>query len=76
MPSETYSVSEQELRALETRVEELIRACAHLKEENKDLRYRQAQWNAEKASLVEKSELARSRLEAMIARLKSLESGT
>ena len=32
------AVSEQELRALETRVEELIRACAHRKYENRMLR--------------------------------------
>jgi cell division protein ZapB len=76
MANESYSVSEQELRALEARVEELIRACAHLKEENKGLRRRQDQLTAEKAGLAEKSELAKSRVEAMISRLKSLEPGT
>lgn len=75
MTSESYKVSEQELRALEARVEELIRACTHLKEENNSLRRRQEQLNAEKAGLVEKSELAKSRVEAMISRLKSLEPG-
>jgi cell division protein ZapB len=75
MASESYTVSEQELRRLEARVEELIRACAHLKEENQSLRRRQEQLNAEKAGLMEKSELAKSRVEAMISRLKSLEPG-
>lgn len=76
MSNPLYSVSERELRALEVRVEELIKACAHLKEENKKLRQHQDQLTAEKAELAEKSELAKSRVEAMITRLKSLEPGT
>jgi cell division protein ZapB len=76
MASETHGISEQELRALEVRVDELIRACAHLKEENKALRLRHDQLLSERAGLIEKSDLARSRVEAMISRLKTLESGT
>ena len=76
MTDDTYGISEQDLRALEVRVDELIRACAHLKDENKTLRVRQDQLVAERAHLIEKTELARSRVEAMISRLKSLEPGT
>ena len=66
---------EVDLKALEVRVEELIRACEFLKEENKTLKVTQDSLVAEKAALVEKTELARTRIEAMITRLKSLETG-
>lgn len=62
-----------DLKALEVRVEELIRACEFLKQENKTLKVKQDNLVAERATLVEKTELARTRIEAMISRLKSLE---
>lgn len=71
-----HGVSEQDLRALELRVEELIRACGHLKNENKSLKARQEDLLSERAELIEKTELARTRVEAMITRLKSLEDNT
>lgn len=63
-----------DLRKLEVRVEELIRACSYLKDENKSLRTRQENLVAERALLIEKTELARTRVEAMISRLKAMES--
>jgi len=71
--SEPQGISEQDLQALEVRVEELIRACQHLKTENRSLRLREATLLEERAGLIEKNELARDRVEAMINRLKSLE---
>ena len=70
---ETQNTTELDLQALEVRVEELIRACSYLKDENKSLRMRQDNLVAERAALIEKTELARSRVEAMITRLKSME---
>jgi cell division protein ZapB len=69
MPDNT----ELDLRKLEIRVEELIRACNYLKDENDSLRNRQDSLVAERAALIEKTELARSRVEAMITRLKAME---
>ncbi len=66
----------RDLDRLEAKVEELIRACASLKQENSSLRTRQDNLIAERASLIEKAELARSRVEAMIARLKSMETNS
>ncbi len=66
----------RDLDDLEAKLDELIRACAALKEENTSLRSRQDNLVAERASLIEKTELARSRVEAMIARLKSMESNS
>jgi cell division protein ZapB len=70
---ETENSAELDLRKLEIRVEELIRACSYLKDENKSLRARQDNLVAERAALIEKTELARTRVEAMITRLKSME---
>lgn len=71
---ESTNNADLDLRKLEVRVEELIRACSYLKEENKSLRLRQDHLVAERAALIEKTELARTRVEAMISRLKAMES--
>ncbi len=60
---------------LERQLDELIECNRQLSDENQALRSQQANLMAERASLIEKSELARSRVEAMIARLKSMEIG-
>ncbi len=67
--------SKTDIGMLEQQVEQLIRACSHLKEENDSLRMRQESLVAEKAELIEKTEIARTRVEAMISRLKSMENG-
>ncbi len=64
---------ELDLKKLEVRVEELIRACAQLKDENHSLRSQQESLIAERADLIEKTELAKTRVEAIITRLKSME---
>jgi len=64
---------EVDLKALEVRVDELIRACDFLKEENKSLKLKQDSLISERAALIEKTELAKTRIESMITRLKSLE---
>jgi cell division protein ZapB len=71
---EKPDAADYDLRKLEQRVEELIHACTYLKDENKSLRARQDSLVAERATLIEKTELARARVEAMITRLKSMES--
>ena len=65
-----------DLSALESQVDELIQTCDLLTDENRALRDQQSTLVAERASLIEKSELARSRVEAMIARLKAMEIAT
>lgn len=69
-------ISEQELSALEQQVESLIEACAYLKDENRALRAKQDKLQSERSDLAEKNERARSRVDAIISRLKSLESNT
>ena len=73
---DSSSIDRVDLQALENQVDELIQTCEQLTEENRALRDQQSTLVAERASLIEKSELARSRVEAMIARLKAMEIGT
>lgn len=72
-PMTTGSKDRLELVALESRVDELIKAVESLATENEALRSQQASLTAERAALIEKTEQARSRVEAMIARLKAME---
>ena len=71
--TDKQGIQEQDLRALEVRVEELIRACTHLKDENKTLRAREQELAAERDRLASKNDQAKHRVEDMIARLKRLE---
>ena len=63
-------------QALEEKIDHLIRICNRLEDENRALRDQQNSLVAERAALVEKSEMARSRVEAMITRLRAMEAGT
>ena len=54
---------------------ELVGVVAQLKEENRALRQRQDTLAAERATLMQKNEQVRARVEAMIGRLKAMESG-
>ena len=62
-----------ELRAIRLDVERMVVLVQRLGEENRALRQANEQMAGERSALLAKSEQARSRVEAMIARLKSLE---
>ena len=62
-----------EWNTLEQKVDELIELCSVLTRENRALRTQQNNWTMERAKLIEKNELAKSRVESMITRLKALE---
>lgn len=64
---------EQDLKSLEFRVDELIQLCHQLKSENQALREQHGNLMSERASLMKKNEMARSRIESMIMRLKDME---
>jgi cell division protein ZapB len=59
--------------SLEHKIDELIKLCEQLSNENNSMKSKATQWTQERAKLVEKNELARTKIEAMISRLKSLE---
>lgn len=58
---------------LTARIDRLLANCTRLREENRVLRASQEAWTTERANLLAKNEQARARVEAMIARLRQLE---
>ena len=63
----------EQLHALTERIERMVALCRRLGDENRSLRHSQEQLMVERAQLLAKNEQARSRVEAMISRLKSME---
>jgi len=66
---------DQEVTRLEEQVEILLHTVDRLMNENKSLRAQQESHSTERASLIERNDLARNRVEAIVSRLKSLENG-
>lgn len=62
----------EDLQTLEQKIDRLINICARLQKENLSLRERESTLLKERSKLLEKNELARSRVEHMIVRLKNL----
>jgi cell division protein ZapB len=62
-----------ELVRLEKRIEELLAGMEQLKEENRALRTRHESLANERAVLMNRNEQVRTRVEAMIGRLRTLE---
>ena len=65
--------ADQRLKKLELRIDELLRTLDRVREENRMLRKQQQDYSSERANQIEKNEVAKSRVEAMINRLKSME---
>jgi cell division protein ZapB len=65
-----------ELKGLEDKLDQLIEQYNSLKNENTSLKTQQQALVQEKARLLEKTALARIRVEAMITRLKAMEHGS
>ena len=64
------------IKELEDKLDELIQQYNAVRQENTTLKVKQDALVKEKAKLVEKTNLARTRVEAMISRLKTMEHGT
>lgn len=69
------SITGKEITLLEEQVESLLTALKHLMDENKSLRSQQETLASERAGLIEKHDVVRTRVEAIVTRLKSLEIG-
>jgi cell division protein ZapB len=68
--------TQQQLDELSAKLDALGAVLARVLDENRSLRTSQEQLIGERAALLSKNEQARSRVEAMILRLKSLEQNT
>lgn len=76
MADDMNATFEHELKRLEKRVDALVHVCDQLQDENQSLKQRQDVLTAERASLLQKNEQVRGRVEAMIGRLKAMEQGS
>ena len=65
---------EDPIQKLERRIENMIELCEKMSRENEILRMDQQMMRTEFAALQEKNKIARSRMEHIIARLKSIQS--
>ena len=75
MTKNTKPVVQQELVQLEDKVESLVKVVEKLMKENRSLRAQQETLATERAGLLEKHDQVRNRVDAIVTRLKSLESG-
>ncbi len=68
-------MSDNKLHQLSLKLKQLVAHCEQLHRENDSLQQKEQQWLHERARLMEKNELARSRVESMIKHLKNLKEG-
>ena len=69
-------MAENQLKTLEQKIDELITLCHDLNRENQSLKAANANWQRERQELIDKNELARSKVESMLDRLRSMEQAT
>jgi len=62
-----------ELKKLENRIDDLIHVCDKLGDENRELRNLQKDLHTDRNELIRKNDEVKGRVEAMIARLRSME---
>jgi cell division protein ZapB len=62
-----------EIKDLEAKIDELIQLCDELEQKNAIMQTDKQNWANEKSRLLEKNDMARNKVEAMIVRLKTLE---
>ena len=66
-------MSDKQLKTLTQKIGDLITLCEQLNRENQSLKSGASSWLDEREQLIEKTELARNKVESMITRLKALE---
>ncbi|MCP5162566.1 MAG: TIGR02449 family protein [Hahellaceae bacterium] len=66
-------INEQQFEALAKNVRRLVKYCEQLEADNHILRQQQDDWHQERSRLMQKNDLAKNRVEAMISRLRALE---
>lgn len=66
-------MKDNQLKALAQKIDQLIDLCHELNRENQALKAENAGWQQERQDLIDKNELARSKVEAMINRLRTME---
>jgi len=67
------NMSDSTLKPLESKIDELIAFCAHLRDENESLRMRESSLLKERSKLIEKNQISRQKVESIISRLKTMQ---
>ncbi|SOB77802.1 cell division protein ZapB [Marinobacter sp. LV10R510-11A] len=66
-------MEQSEVQALADKLDKLIEHCQKLERDNATVRQLQDDWNRERSQLMQKNDLAKNKIEAMIGRLRALE---
>lgn len=66
-------MTDDKFNTLDQKIDALIELCATMKRENQLLRANEHNWQSERQQLLENNKLAKSRLESVLNRLRSLE---
>jgi cell division protein ZapB len=66
-------MADPQFKALAVKINDLIQLCDQLDKENRLLKAEAANWADERELLIEKTEVARTKVASMITRLKALE---
>lgn len=66
-------MEESRLQSFSEKIDKLLAHVKQLESDNAALREQQEDWHNERATLLQKNDLARNKIEAMIGRLKALE---
>jgi len=66
-------MSERDYKALELKINQLVDLCRKLDAQNNTLMQEKLNWRAERAKIVQQKDNARTKVEAMITRLKAME---
>jgi len=66
-------MADNPLKALESKIDQLIALCQELNLENQTLKADAARWQQERQDLIDKNEFARGKVEAMLNRLRAME---
>ena len=66
-------MNDERFNTLDQKIDALIELCAATKRENQALRANEHNWQSERQQLLDNNKLAKSRLESVVRRLKSIE---
>jgi len=69
----TIIMTDEKFTTLDQKIDALIELCALMKRENQLLRANEHSWLTERQQLIENNKLAKTRLESVLNRLKSVE---
>ncbi|MDK2776602.1 MAG: TIGR02449 family protein [Pseudomonadota bacterium] len=66
-------MQKSEIQNLQLKIEKLLRVHESLREQNQAMRAAEAEWQSERAKLMQQNEIARRKVNEMITRLQTLE---